>query len=151
MLKKSNRPKLVQSRIYTGSGKRKKRDNPEQRLQFAVARFLTWAVKPPFWWTAIGHGGGGGLRGMFLKAMGVKPGVADLLVMGPQSPLNHNPVVVWIELKSEDGDQSGAQIDFEADQQACHAHYYIARSVDEVEGFLKGVGIPLHATTGRAG
>lgn len=124
-----------------------KRDNPEQRLQIAVAQYLEHALKPPTWWSAIGHGGGGRVRGAFLKAMGVKPGIADLVFI---HPTRDGPLVVWIELKSEKGDQSDAQTDFEFAISEGGCLYFVARSVDEVEGFLRGVGIPLAATLGRA-
>lgn len=120
---------------------------PEQALQIAVAQYLGHALKAPTWWSAIGHGGGGRLRGIFLKAMGVKPGIADLVVI---HPTREGPLVVWIEMKSKKGDQSDAQVDFEFAISEGGCLYYVARSVDEVEGFLRGVGIPLHATVREA-
>jgi hypothetical protein len=126
---------------------------PEQALQIAVAAFLRHALKPPVVWTAIGHGGGGKVRGAILKAMGLRAGMPDVLIVAPGCDGYMGvltPYVVGLELKADKGRQSDTQRTLAADWEACGAFYYIARSVDEVEGFLKGVGIPLHATTGRA-
>jgi hypothetical protein len=129
------------------------RKRPEQTLQIAVAGFLRHALRPPTYWTGIDHGVGklGRAEAGLRKARGIKAGIADLLVIHPREPqrtLGYDPYVVWIELKAGDGDQSDSQEKFQDAQEACGALYFIARSVDEVEGFLRGVGIPLHATTG---
>ncbi len=119
---------------------------PEQALQIAVASFLRYALKPPTWWSAIGHGGGGRLRGIFLKAMGVQPGIADLLIIH-RDEVQSFPWVIWIELKADKGAQSEPQKAFEKAMTVLSPNcvYYIARSVDEVECFLRGLRIPLHA------
>lgn len=126
---------------------------PEQALQIAVAHFLRLALKDPIVWSAIGHGGGGKIRGALLKAMGLRPGLPDIVIIAPgyQHAFSRSPLVVGLELKSETGRQSTNQKLIQERWQFCGAHYFIARSVDEVEGFLRGVGIPLHATAmGRA-
>jgi hypothetical protein len=119
---------------------------PEQQLQIAVAAFLGHALKKPTWWSAIGHGGGGRLRGIFLKAMGVQPGIADLLIIHPDEVQNF-PWVIWIELKADKGTQSTPQKDFQRTMENLSPKcvYYVARSVDDVECFLRGLRIPLHA------
>ena len=130
------------------AGVRKRRKRPEQTLQIACAGFLRLALREPTWWSAIDHGAGkmtkaaAGIR----KAMGVKRGIADLLIIHRHEKLLI-PLVVWIELKSEDGDQSEPQDTFQEAMETNGCMYHVARSVDEVEGFLRGVGIPLHATT----
>jgi hypothetical protein len=123
------------------------RQRPEQALQISVAAFLRHALKPPTIWTAFPAGGGGRVRGAFLKAMGLQAGWPDLLVMYHRPTLNgfHAPLVVGLELKAGKGKQTPEQKAVESTLNYLGAYYFIARSVDEVEGFLKGVGIPLHA------
>lgn len=132
-----------------------RRKRPEQQLQIAVADFLRLATKPPTYWTAIDHGVGklGKAEAGLRKARGVKAGIADVLVMHPAGNNGRQCItrVVWIELKVGDGGQSLGQEVFQWAADQCGCMYYIARSVDEVEGFLKGVGIPLHATVRASG
>ncbi len=70
------------------------RGHPEQDLHKAVAGHLDWALPAPFWYTTIGHGGGGEGRGRTLKKEGMKPGIWDLLFRGPDR------FTGWIELKA---------------------------------------------------
>jgi hypothetical protein len=122
------------------------RQRPEQALQISVAAFLRHALKPPTIWTAFPAGGGGRVRGAFLKAMGLQAGWPDLQIIHPLPNRSHyGSLVVGIELKSETGRITNGQEAVRASFVAGGAHWYLARSVDEVEGFLKGVGIPLHA------
>lgn len=121
---------------------------PEQALQIAVAQYLGHALKPPTIWTAFPAGGGGRIRGAFLKAMGLKAGWPDILVIDPAATSYHRSLVVGIELKAEKGRMSNSQEAVRASFVAAGAHWYLARSLDEVEGFLRGVGIPLHASAG---
>lgn len=132
---------------------RKKRDNPEQRLQMAVADYLALALKPPTIWTAFPAGGGGRVRGAFLKAMGLKAGWPDIVVMAPWDKFDayHRSLVVGIELKAAKGRLSNAQEGVRSSFVQAGAHWFLARSVDEVEGFLRGVGIPLSATVAKEG
>jgi hypothetical protein len=121
------------------TGRRKRRQRPEQALQISVAQFLRVALRPPVLWSAFPAGGGGAIRGAILKEMGLQAGWPDILVMAP------GPIIVGIELKAGAGKQSPQQISIENGFLQCNAMYYVARSVDEVEGFLRGVGVPLHA------
>lgn len=119
--------------------KRKPRARPEQALQIAVATFLRHALRPPVLWSAFPAGGGGAIRGSILKAMGLRAGMPDVIVIAPGS------LLVGLELKSEKGDQSPEQRALEGDWVSCGGYYHVCRSVDEVEGFLRGVRVPLHA------
>jgi hypothetical protein len=124
-----------------------KRDNPEQRLQIAVAAYLGHALKPPTIWTAFPAGGGGKIRGAFLKAMGLQPGWPDILVMHPWGGL---PKVIGIELKSTKGRAATNQVLIEDGLRKVGAAYQICRSVEQVEDCLRSCGIPLSATVARA-
>jgi hypothetical protein len=131
------------------------RAHPEQQLQISVARFLDLALRPPTIWTAFPAGGGGRMRGAFLKAMGLKAGWPDLLVIHPRrtGPMGSNAcTLLGIELKAARGRASPAQLAMCKAFEDAGGDLFIARSIDEVEGFLRGVGIPLHATsTGTPG
>jgi hypothetical protein len=124
------------------------RAHPEQQLQISVAQFLSVALRPPTIWTAFPAGGGGRVRGAFLKAMGLKAGWPDLLVIHPAGFSRSGSLVVGIELKAAKGRPTPEQAAMDSAFFCAGAHYRIARSLDEVEGFLRGVGIPLHASAG---
>lgn len=88
-----------------------------------------------FWWCHVPNGGKRGkIEAAKLKKMGVKPGVADVLII-------KNQRAYWIELKAEKGRQSGPQIGFEAAMTEQWCPYAIARSLDEVIGTCRGWGI----------
>ena len=121
----------------------KRRSNPEQLLQIAVADYLRLALRSPTIWTAFPAGGGGRVRGAFLKAMGLQAGWPDILVI---DVLRFDTRVFGIELKSAKGRSSPAQ---EATWKAfvgVGAFYDICRSVDEVETFLRDLQVPLYAS-----
>ena len=68
-----------------------------------------------------------------LIAMGLRPGVSDLVLMLPGGR------VIFVEVKNESGIQSPAQIAFE---QKCHElgfEYVLVRSVDEVRRIIETV------------
>lgn len=126
------------------------RKRPEQSLQITVADFLRVALRPPTIWTAFPAGGGGKVRGAFLKAMGLQAGWPDILVAHPLTRSNHGVILVGIELKSHKGKVSPAQEVMADDFIRAGAHYPLCRSLEEVEKFLRKFGIPLHATAGHA-
>lgn len=119
-------------------------NRPEQSLQIAVAAYLGHALKPPTIWTAFPAGGGGRTRGAFLKAMGLKAGWPDILVIAP------GPWILGIELKAKAGRSSPAQLAIAEQFRAAGMFYEICRSVEEVERDLFLHGIPLSASVGRA-
>ncbi|MFY8105636.1 MAG: VRR-NUC domain-containing protein [Elstera sp.] len=118
------------------------RKNPEQRLQIQVANFLRLALRPPTVWTAFPAGGGGKVRGALLKAMGLKPGWPDVIVL---HPLGLNTLVVGIELKAKKGRLSDAQKDACEALWAANARYVECRSLEEVDRCLRRAGVPMHA------
>jgi len=118
-----------------------RRNRPEQALQRAVAQYLDLALPEDAVWF---HPPNGGARskaeaGIF-KAMGVKPGVPDLIII-------YQGRMVAIELKALDGRLSPAQKEMHAQLSLAGALVYTAEQVEEVEGFLRGCGVPLRVTT----
>lgn len=116
----------------------------EHALHVAVAAYLRVALRPPAWFSTIGHGGGGKVRGAMLKAAGMRPGMPDLLVFGPENK------VVGIELKAARGRLSPEQREVALDMARCGHWYAVCKTIDEVEAALRDAEIPVHATTLRA-
>lgn len=111
-----------------------KRRNPEQQLQIAVAHYLTLVLPSDCFWTAIGHGGGGKIRGAILKMMGVKPGVPDLMLVWRGQ-------AIFIELKTPVGRLSPAQIATHDKLGKSGATVDTCRSIDQVRELLTALGI----------
>lgn len=124
-----------------------KRKHPEQTLQIQVANYLRVALRPPTIWTAIGHGGGGKVRGAILKAMGVQPGWPDILIIHPLPELVYH-AVLGIELKSTKGKQSPDQHAVMEGFQNATCDYKICRSINDVALALVHAGVPLYARLG---
>jgi len=120
---------------------RRKMERHEERLQKAVAAFLTVAMPPDLFWFHPPNGGGRSKAeaGIF-KAMGVKAGVPDLVFLRAQP--------FCIELKSDKGRASPTQIAVHDALLTAGVRCFEARSVEEVEGILRAIGIKLKATTG---
>lgn len=111
---------------------------PEAALQRAVTEYLTLALGPGCFFTAIPLGGGGRVRGAILKATGTKQGTPDLLLVNMGQ-------AIFIELKSQRGRVS-------AEQHACHEAIraacgivLVCRSIADVESGLLRYGVPLRA------
>ena len=126
---------------------RKRRKTPEQDLQKAVAGYLRHALRSPTIWTAIGHGGGGALRGAILKGMGVQPGWPDILILHPE---DHYTFVLGIELKAK-GSLSPEQKAMVNSFATAGAVLVTCRSIEAVEHYLTLNGVPLYASvSGRS-
>lgn len=120
--------------------KRKPRAHPEQDLQIAVAALLHKVLMPDVLWTAIGHGGGGKTRGAILKAMGLLPGLADIMICYAWGDMRGR--TLWIELKSKDGRPSKEQGKFARHVEQLGHVYYICRTLADVEFALRRCGVP---------
>lgn len=112
----------------------KKRSHPEQSLQIHVAELLGWLLPPEIPWTAIGHGGGGKMRGMILKGMGVHAGWPDLMLIYAGRPY-------FIELKAGSSVSPAQKIVLPAIQ-AAGGHIAVCRSIEAVRDSLLHWGIP---------
>ncbi len=122
-----------------------RRQHPETELQIAVAQFLLWALKgldPPVVWSATPTVASSPVAGARLKKMGYRKGWPDISLVYIQR-------AHYIELKDE---KTGV---VSPEQKACHedlrtagALVAVCVSVKEVEGTLRGWGVPLRATVG---
>lgn len=117
---------------------------PEQQLQRTVAAYLRLMLPDDVFWSAFPAGGGGRIRGAQLKAMGLRPGVPDLMFI-------YCGRAYFIELKSDKGRLSKAQ------DEACFAigkagcpNVVVCKTLGDVIGTLKHWGIPLRLRTKRA-
>lgn len=116
--------------------------NPEAQLQRAVASYLSLVLPDKVMWSAIGHGGGGKIRGAQLKGMGLRRGLADFYIAwytinGQQT--------LWIELKSKDGRQSDEQKQFQTCVENIGHSYIICRSIDGVVNAIILCAVPTKA------
>ncbi|RAN36351.1 VRR-NUC domain-containing protein [Hyphomonas sp. GM-8P] len=118
---------------------------PESALQKAVVEYLRLALTPHeavFW-----HTPNGGYRAprtaARLKAEGVVPGVADIIIIWAGR-------CIAIELKAKGGSQSAAQKAWADQFTTAGGAYAVCRSVEAVERFLDAAGINLRASVGGA-
>lgn len=111
----------------------------EDVLQMQVMRFLAIAAPGLLAY----HPANGGYRNpreaRKLKDMGVKPGVADLALILPDSR------AAFIELKVGKNRQTDTQKAFQADCERIGAPYAVCRSLEEVEASLRAWGVPLRS------
>lgn len=123
----------------------------EHTLQCAVARFLDLALGPlpDCLWFAVPNGGHRNkLTAAKLKAEGVKPGVADIIILWRGR-------FIAIELKKSANKergirktyQSSEQKEWEDEVEECGGLYTVCRTIEEVEDFLRSLQIPLKAST----
>lgn len=117
-------------------GTRVRRRTEEQDFHKQVAHYLTLVMPDDVVWTTFPAGGGGRVRGAILKAMGLRPGVPDIL---------------WwcrgcfggIELKARKGVMSENQKVFRAAFISAGGHYFLAKSIEEIEAHLLERGLRL--------
>ena len=117
------------------------RRHDEDDLQMAVVQFLELALPASAIYFAVPNGGLRSKRvASRLKAMGVRAGVPDLVVLWLGQ-------WIFIELKPPTGGfLSKAQRETIPLLERAGAAVLVCRSVGEVEGGLRGSGLPLRAT-----
>jgi hypothetical protein len=112
-----------------------KRKAPEQSFQRQVATYLLWVLQPTAWFTSIGHGGGGALRGAILKGLGLKAGVPDILIV-------HRGRCLFLELKAPKGVVSEEQKIVHKLIASAGGCVAVVRTLDEVKQLLEIWGVP---------
>lgn len=119
-----------------------RRQHPEDDFHMVVAQFLDFALPPDAAWTTVEHGGQRGKREAGrLKAKGLKPGWPDVQIVYRGRSIN-------IELKAPGERLSPEQEGMHEWLTLAGALVYTAKQIEEVEGFLRGCGVPLRASTG---
>lgn len=103
---------------------------PEQDLQIAVASFIERAAPGLLFFHPANGGARSKVEGAVLKAMGVKAGVPDFVILLP------NAGVAFIELKAGKGVLSPPQKQWRDDLRARGYLWAEARSIEEVEDLL---------------
>lgn len=113
--------------------------HPEDRLQTACVRWFDYQHASLSW--ALFHVPNGGRRNpkeaARFKAMGVRPGVPDLLLLLPRG----GNAYLAIELKAGKNTQTQAQKDYQRRMNANGGVYVIVRSIEDfietIENYLK--------------
>ena len=111
-------------------------------LQRSIVTYLSKALPPTAYFTSIDIGSAGSAQqGSLRKARGVRPGIADVMIV-------HNGTTLWLEIKA--GTQLSEAQKLFRDQVAANGHYWsLARCPEDVEQACRDVGIPLRATFGQ--
>ena len=110
-------------------------DRPEQKIHIAVADHLRRRGVPGLVWF---HPANGGLRtkreASLLKAMGVRAGVSDLILI-------HNNRMFAMELKAPGGRASAEQLAFLSEVDAAGAHTAMPEGLDAALATLEAWGL----------
>ena len=105
----------------------------ESAIQIQIVNYLHY--KNIYFFTVPNEAAGGGRGAMIrmrkLKKMGLRSGVADLVL------LLKGGKTVFLEVKTDKGRQSENQKEFEKEIKKLDFDYYIVRSVEDVEEILK--------------
>ena len=134
---------------FAPSTPRRKPVQHERDFHITAGRFLDVALPPDCWWSTFPAGGGGKARGGQLKAMGLKPGVPDILILHPTLS---GTDVLWIELKAKRGSQAPEQKAFAARMdQLPGVDVVVCRTLRDIEEALRNTGIEARARVTDAG
>jgi len=111
----------------------------EWQLQRAIAVYLSKALPPEAYWTAIDVGSAGSAQaGQLRKARGVRAGLPDMLIV-------YSGIVLWLEIKA--GTQLSLAQQLTRDALTANGHWWaLARCPEDVEQACILAGIPLRAT-----
>ena len=116
----------------------------EHALQVAVAHMLHVVLDPQrTWFSAVDHGVGklSKMTAGLMKARGVKRGLPDFIIMARSFP--EEPIVLGLELKTDKGKLSSAQIEVKDEWLSMGHGIYVARSLEEVQEILEHCRIPM--------
>ena len=113
----------------------------EWKAQAADNVFLAKALPPGAYFTAIDHARQmSAIHGKMRKDRGVKPGIADWLIV-------HAGTTLWIERKA--GSSLSENQKLFRDCVVSNGHRWaLARSTEDIEAACRDAGIPLRATLG---
>ncbi len=108
-------------------------------LQRSIVTYLSKALPPTAYFTSIDIGSAGSAQqGALRKARGVRPGIADLLIV-------YLGATLWCEVKS--GTQLSEAQKLFRDQVTANGHCWsLVRCPEDMEQACRDVGIPLRAS-----
>ena len=139
------KPRVRATLPKPGAKRRKSPVQWEEQFQRSVADFFAWALPPDVLWFAVPNGGWRNKAvAAKLKAGGVRPGVSDFVLV-------YEGRAYFLELKAKGGQQSEAQIVFEADACRAGAEYRLAAdTIEDVRRAIRRWGIPIKIEGGLA-
>lgn len=112
-------------------------NRPEEAAQRSIVEYLRW-VRPDCIWFAVANQRGTRTKAEMgvLKALGVRPGVADLV-------LAWRGGVAFLEVKApgREGNLSPAQLDFKAACERRGIPYQVVSDLGEVRSLLVDLGV----------
>lgn len=131
-----------QKDLLTGRWRKVRAPRPsEVQIQIALIERLRWQCRPDIIYFHVPNGEVRDKRtAAKLKAMGVKPGVADLLFLWWAAVADTHYAcveVLFLELKAHGRKQSLAQKDFQTDVCTIGCHYEVADSIDAAVAILQ--------------
>lgn len=104
----------------------------EAKLHQAVVQWLRIAgVQGMFFFHPANEGQRSAHTGAFLKSIGLRPGVADLVIIMPGGK------AYFLELKAKNEKQSPEQVAFAADCGICGCHYALVDNIDDALRVLR--------------
>lgn len=110
-------------------------EESEYQHQTALIKCLQRFKHPDALFFAVpNQSDGGAQRGYFLRKMGVRAGVSDLVFL-------FRGQILFLELKRRGGEQSPAQHEFETQVKTARGEYYVSRSLTESLDLLYARGI----------
>jgi hypothetical protein len=120
-----------------------KRKRIEEKLQIAVVEYMRIVLDPKrYKVVSIRNEGKRSAReGALAKAMGLEPGITDLVIIGPLG------ASWWIEMKTESGKLSDEQAEIRAWMAANGVPHALCRSIDDVRVALAAWNIPTREAT----
>jgi hypothetical protein len=126
-----------QKELFSGRWRKIRAPEPKElQLHIALAERLRWQVRPGVIWMHIPNGE---LRedalGAKLKAMGVRPGVADLMFIWRDKAAALD--LLFLELKARRGRQTPAQKQFQTDCGVINVRYEIRSDIDSAVELLQ--------------
>jgi hypothetical protein len=108
----------------------------EEQLQRSIVERLRWQADPRVIFFHVPNGGARSKsEGAKFKALGVLPGVPDLIFLLPDA------TIFCMELKSRDGVQSDGQKAFQAKCEAIGVEYTVCHDIDTAVSILTALGV----------
>jgi hypothetical protein len=112
-----------------------RRARPEQSLQRSIVEHLKWRAKADVWYAHIANGGARtAIEGAIFKALGVRPGAPDLLIVRAGQAL-------FIECKAPGRKLSPAQIECHEELRRAGARVEVADNIGAALLFLRRLGV----------